>query len=184
MDATNQTPNHALQRTGAAVTAPASCLRLSPAAQGPRQPRPSLSLGSLGDFAHLIRAMSAFEDIPSPMPSTKSHEFEDFQLRVYRESDGLGFGSFASISQPRFPEFAGEPLASSTAPLPGVHREAVTSTLFTRRSSERLDSPAVFGFPPSRALHRVPASKHSRSGIHRESGRHSRNSFRASVLTQ
>ncbi len=39
---------YALQRTGAAVTAPASCLRLSPAAQEPRQPRPSLSLGSLG----------------------------------------------------------------------------------------------------------------------------------------
>ena len=42
------TPNHALQRTRAAVTAPASGLRLSPPAQGPRQPRGSLSLGSLG----------------------------------------------------------------------------------------------------------------------------------------
>ena len=43
-----RTPNHALQRTGAAVTPAASCLRLSPAAQRSRQPRPSLSLGSLG----------------------------------------------------------------------------------------------------------------------------------------
>ena len=41
------TPNHAL-RTAPCVTAPASCLRLSPTAQGPRQPRRSLSLGSLG----------------------------------------------------------------------------------------------------------------------------------------
>ena len=42
------TPNHALQRTGAAVTPAASSLRLSPATQRSRQPRPSLSLGSLG----------------------------------------------------------------------------------------------------------------------------------------
>ena len=42
-------PNHALQRTATAVTAPASCRRLSPAAQEPRQPPRSLSLGSLGD---------------------------------------------------------------------------------------------------------------------------------------
>ena len=47
---TPATPNHALQRTGAAVTPAASCLRLSPAAQRSRQPRPSLSLGSLGVF--------------------------------------------------------------------------------------------------------------------------------------
>ena len=44
----NRTPNHALQRTATAVTAAASCLRLSPTAQPPRQPPPSLSLGSLG----------------------------------------------------------------------------------------------------------------------------------------
>ncbi len=50
-----RTPNHALQRTGAAVTAPASCLHLSPATQGPRQPRPSLSLGSLGVLCPLFR---------------------------------------------------------------------------------------------------------------------------------
>ncbi len=43
-----ETPNHALQRTATAVTAPASCLRLSPTMQGPRQPPPSLSLGSFG----------------------------------------------------------------------------------------------------------------------------------------
>ena len=42
------TPNHALQRTGAAVTARASASSFPPAMHGPRQPRPSLSLGSLG----------------------------------------------------------------------------------------------------------------------------------------
>ena len=44
----NRTPNNALQRTGGAVTPAASCLRLSPTAQRSRQPRRSLSLGSLG----------------------------------------------------------------------------------------------------------------------------------------
>jgi len=41
-------PNHALQRTGMAVTARASAAAFPPAMHGPRQPRPSLSLGSLG----------------------------------------------------------------------------------------------------------------------------------------
>ena len=44
---TAATPNHALQRTRAAVTPAASGLRLSPATQRSRQPRGSLSLGSL-----------------------------------------------------------------------------------------------------------------------------------------
>ena len=42
------TPNHALQRTRAAVTPAASSLRLSPPTQRSRQPRGSLSLRSLG----------------------------------------------------------------------------------------------------------------------------------------
>ena len=42
-----RTPNHALQRTGAAVTARASAAAFPPTMHGPRQPRPSLSLGSL-----------------------------------------------------------------------------------------------------------------------------------------
>ena len=45
--------NHALQRTAPRVTVAASSLRLSPAAQRSRQPRGSLSLGSLGDSAPL-----------------------------------------------------------------------------------------------------------------------------------
>ena len=44
-------PNHALQRTGMAVTARASAAAFPPAMHGPRQPRPSLSLGSLGGIA-------------------------------------------------------------------------------------------------------------------------------------
>ena len=50
-----QTPNHALQRTGAAVTAPASAAAFPPVMHGPRQPRPSLSLGSLGDLPLALR---------------------------------------------------------------------------------------------------------------------------------
>ena len=46
-----RTPNHALQRTGVAVTARASAAALPPAMHGPRPPRPSLSLGSLGVIA-------------------------------------------------------------------------------------------------------------------------------------
>ena len=56
-------PNQALQRTAPAVTAAASCLRLSPTTQGPRQPPRSLSLRSLGDAR-------AFSD-QSPIPRTK-----------------------------------------------------------------------------------------------------------------
>ena len=41
------TPNHALQRTATAVTARASAAAFPPAMHGPRQPPPSLSLGSL-----------------------------------------------------------------------------------------------------------------------------------------
>ena len=41
-------PNHALQRTATAVTARASAAAFPPAMHGPRQPPPSLSLGSLG----------------------------------------------------------------------------------------------------------------------------------------
>ena len=69
----DQWPNHALQRTAPCVTAPASTAAFPPTMQVPRRTPLSLSLGSLGDFAHLIRAMSALEDIPSPMTSTKPH---------------------------------------------------------------------------------------------------------------
>jgi len=48
------TPEQALQRTGAAVKPAASCLRLSPTAQRSRQPRRSLSLGSLGDATRAL----------------------------------------------------------------------------------------------------------------------------------
>ena len=48
------TPNHALQRTRAAVTPAASDLRLSPTAQRSRQPRGSLSLGSLAASTHVL----------------------------------------------------------------------------------------------------------------------------------
>ena len=50
-----RTPNHALQRTGVAVTARASAAAFPPAMHGPRQPRPSLSLGSLGVLRPLFR---------------------------------------------------------------------------------------------------------------------------------
>ena len=87
-----ETPNHALQRTGAAVTAPASCLRLSPAAQGPRQPRRSLSLGSLGVMNRIFQiavllvvagtTLSAAEDHLAPKvdPLTASEISQAFAV--------------------------------------------------------------------------------------------------------
>ena len=51
-----RTPNHALQRTGVAVTARASAAAFPPALHGPRQPRPSLSLGSLGVSSRLVKS--------------------------------------------------------------------------------------------------------------------------------
>ena len=48
MRTTTATPNHALQPTGAAVTAPASAAAFPPTVQPARQPPPSLSLGSFG----------------------------------------------------------------------------------------------------------------------------------------
>jgi hypothetical protein len=47
------TPNHALQRTATAVTARASAAAFPPTMHGPRQPPPSLSLGSLGAYTFL-----------------------------------------------------------------------------------------------------------------------------------
>ena len=47
---TPATPNHALQRTAPAVTARASASAFPLTMHGPRQPPPSLSLGSLGDL--------------------------------------------------------------------------------------------------------------------------------------
>ena len=50
----HQAPNHALQRTGSAVTAPAADHhRLSAHRQVPRPLRLSLSLGSFGDLPHV-----------------------------------------------------------------------------------------------------------------------------------
>ena len=54
--AMNETPNHALQRTATAVTACAPDRRhLSAHRHRPRQPPPSLSLGSLGVATHVPR---------------------------------------------------------------------------------------------------------------------------------
>ena len=48
------TPNHALQRTGAAVTPAASATAFPPTTQRSRQPRRSLSLRSLGVSSRLV----------------------------------------------------------------------------------------------------------------------------------
>ena len=69
------TPNHALQRTAPRVTLAAP---RRPTAQPARRAPQSLSLASLGDFAHLLRVMSASEDIPSLMPPTKFHGLQKF----------------------------------------------------------------------------------------------------------
>ena len=95
-----QTPNHALQRTATGChgscfsrsgVSPSSCIATGLGAFSAAHlrsyrasPPRSLSLGSLGDFAHLLRVMNAQQDIPSPVPSSKLH--------------GLKTSSFESIA--------------------------------------------------------------------------------------
>jgi len=55
-----ETPNQALQRTAPAVTARASAAALPPAMHGPRQPPPSLSLGSLGASPPVMKTLTSF----------------------------------------------------------------------------------------------------------------------------
>ena len=64
-----RTPNHALQRTGVAVTARASAAAFPTAMHGPRQPRPSLSLGSMGGTAPLFCAPFLSPSSAPPPPS-------------------------------------------------------------------------------------------------------------------
>ena len=153
-----------------------------PATQASCPASQSLSLGSLGAFAHLSRAMSASKDMPSPMPSTKLHGLKTSSSRVCREFGGLAFGSFESIEQPTFPEFCiRESPASSSASFGGVPRELHASRRSTRSSSTRLDRVAVLGCSPLHAPREFPLSRGSRSGVHRESRRSSRNSCMTSV---
>ena len=65
MPTTPNAPNHALQRTRAAVTPAASGLRLAPATQRSRQPRGSLSLRSLGVTLRLGYERRVFPSTPS-----------------------------------------------------------------------------------------------------------------------
>ena len=111
--------------------------------------------------------------------------FEDFQFRVYREPDVVAFGSSRRFCSRRFRDYQA-----------GVHGES--ESIFARSLSrgahaqtlERATAPSVSTARRLLAfLRRVrftesQLSRHSRSSIHRESGRCSRNSFRASVLTQ
>ncbi len=153
----------------------------SPPAIFPQRLRPPSAvaeLGSLGDFAHLFLRTTPTEAFLTSMPSTKLHGLKTASARVYRDFRALAFGSFKSIEQPAFAELAiRESAASSTASLLGVHREAGTSRRFTRSSFERIDRAAVMGFPPLHAPGEFQLSRHLRSGIYRESGRYSRNSF-------
>ena len=117
------------------------------------------------------------------MPLTKLHALKSPSSRAYRESGGLALGSFASIPQPPFPEFAGErrqrvrprlcPASIAKRSRPHASRETAPSVSTVRR---------LFAFLRCVRFTEPQLSRHSRSCIHRESGRCSRNSFRASVL--
>ena len=179
-------PNYALQRTGAHVTqaAKSTAATLPPPPQPARHARPSLSLGSLGDSAR-VPSNERFRRHSKFVAANQAPRFDDFRFRVYRESDGLAFGSFASKAQPgvfgvRQADVAGEFDSAITRSL---SRGGRAHTLHAQQF-ERLDRAAVFRFSPSRAPGQSQLSRHSRLGIHRESGRYSRNSFRASVLIQ
>ena len=116
------------------------------------------------------------------MPPTKLHDLKTSISRVCCDSGGLNFPGSESIEQPTFPEFCiGKSPASPATSLLGVHREVDASRRFTRSSSERLDSAAVFGFSSIHACGESQLSRHSRSGIHRKFEHCSRSSFTASV---
>ena len=126
--------------------------------------------------------MSASEDIPSSMLPSKLHGFKTSNAELVSSSEGLAFGRFASIEQSAFPEFCiRESLASSTASFFSVHRELHASRRSTRSSSTRLDRLAVLGCSPLYAPREFTLSRGSRSGVHRESRRSSRNSFMTSI---
>ena len=99
----NETPNHALQRTGAAVTLAAistlhastsrgagscstSLVRATP--QPARQPRPSLSLGSLGVTAPLFSNGAFPKSVPSSMTYPESHRFHFRSERQFPARSG------------------------------------------------------------------------------------------------
>ena len=63
-------PNHALQRTGASVTPAASAAAFPPATQRSRQPRPSLSLGSLGVATRFVFNETLLPDLSHFMASS------------------------------------------------------------------------------------------------------------------
>ena len=126
--------------------------------------------------------MNASEDIPSSMPPTKRHGLKTSSFELVPSSRGLAFGRFESIDQSTFSGFAiRESRTSSTASFLGVHRELHASRRSTRSSSTRLDRKAVLGCPPFHAPREFQLSRGSRSGVHREFERCSRNSFMTSV---
>ena len=86
------TPNHALQRTRAAVTPAASGLPPSPpATQRSRQPRGSLSLRSLGVTAHVPFARRFFEAVLRPM------SYPEFHLVTFRSWRAFTVRAAASL---------------------------------------------------------------------------------------
>ena len=116
------TPNHALQRTGSAVTAPAADHhRLSTHRQVPRPLRLSLSLGSLAlDHASISYARRS--------PDTQSH----FELR--RRSDGGAVVSWHRHSgRHAFQSLRGRSLPSCRMALPALERARYACT-HSRRS--------------------------------------------------
>ena len=87
------------------------CGRPPPPFRPPAQAAPASAVAELGVVRRLRTSHPSNERFRRHSESdaiNQNPRFEDFQWRVYRESDGLAFGSFASISQPTFPEFAGE----------------------------------------------------------------------------
>ena len=119
------------------------------------------------------------------MPPTKLYALKTPTSELVPNSSAWAFGSFESIEQPAFPEFfIRESPVGSAASFFGVHREFHASRRSTRTSSTHLDSAADLGCSTRQASGESVLSRHSRSGVYRESGRCPRNSFRASVLNR
>ena len=144
-------PNHALQRTAPAVTARASTATFPPAMHGPRQPPPSLSLGSLGVTPPLVCNHALFGVYR--------------ELMTYPETHGLVSLSPVSSASPSLP---------FSAVSPGSTCRRFWSALDFMRSADARFCPVVVwalspnNVTPNHALQRTAALAFSlrRAAVH------------------
>ena len=162
------TPNHALQRTATAVTAcAADRLRLSTHRHRPRQPPPSLSLGSLAVTAPHRTMQRPFLSSPialrrrcrasgggSVALRSRSRVPGRVSVALQRQSRALGEVPYRYGGVPG--RSAASPYRYGAVPEHSAGFRSVTARLLRARRSCRHDFPSVFG-PFGLCFHLPPA---------------------------